>query len=47
MWITEFCKKWYFTRYPKQVFITRIELCGTRITSMSPFFRNLYILTGK
>lgn len=47
MWITEFIKRFYFTRYPKQVFLTRLELCGQKITSITPFVRNLYMLTGK
>ncbi len=47
MWTTEFCKRFYFTRYPRQAFVTRIELCGQRITTMNPFARNLYMLTGK
>jgi len=45
MWITEFCKRYYFTRYPKQVFLTRLELCGKKIASITPFVRNLYMLT--
>ena len=47
MWVTEFLKRFYFKRYPKQVFITRLELCGMRDLHISPFIRNLYILTGK
>ena len=47
MWTTEFCKRFYFARYPKQVFLTRLELCGQKIASISPFVRNLYMLTGK
>ncbi|CAF0957456.1 unnamed protein product [Adineta steineri] len=45
MWITEFAKKMYFGHYPKQRFITRLELCGTKVASISPFVRNLYMLT--
>ena len=47
MWTTEFSKRFYFTRYPRQVFLTRLELCGGKVTTMTPFVRNLYILTGK
>lgn len=46
MWVTEFCKKFYFTRYPKELYVTGLELCGTKIANISPFTRNLYILTG-
>ena len=46
MWVTEFAKRFYFKWYPKQLFITRFELCGTRVLDVSPFTRNLYILTG-
>ncbi len=47
MLITEFCKRFYFAWYPQQMFLTRLELCGTRIAYISPFVRNLYMLTGK
>jgi hypothetical protein len=47
MWVTEFCKRFYFTWYPKQTFITRLEFCGKRVANISPFIRNLYILTSK
>ena len=47
MWTTEFSKRFYFTRYPKQVFLTRLEFCGGKIATITPFVRNLYILTGK
>jgi hypothetical protein len=47
MLITEFCKRFYYTWYPKQLYITRLELCGTRIVYISPFIRNLYLLTRK
>ena len=47
MWVTEFCKRFYFQRYPKQAAVTRLELCGTRTANVSPFLRNLYVLTGK
>lgn len=46
MLITEFCKHFYFKRYPKQMSVTGLELWGTRIAYISPFFRNLYLLTG-
>ncbi|CAF1140870.1 unnamed protein product [Rotaria sordida] len=45
MWITEFSKRFYFNRYPNQVFLTRLEFCGGRVTTITPFVRNLYILT--
>ncbi|CAF1195378.1 unnamed protein product [Adineta steineri] len=45
MWITEFTKKMYFAQYPKQRFVTRLELCGTKVANISPFVRNLYMLT--
>ena len=47
MWTTEFAKRFYFTHYQKQPFVTRLELCGKKIVSIKPFYRNLYILTGK
>ncbi len=47
MLITEICKRYYFSMNPKQKFVTRLELCGSRIVSVSPFIRNLYILAGK
>jgi len=47
MWTTEFFKRFYFSRYPKEVFLTRLEFCGGRVTTITPFVRNLYILTGK
>ncbi|CAF1093839.1 unnamed protein product [Adineta ricciae] len=45
MWATEFCKRFYFARYPKTVFTTRLELCGSESISIPPFARNLYMLT--
>ncbi|CAF1130194.1 unnamed protein product [Rotaria sordida] len=45
MWITEFCKRAYFNWYAEQAFITRLELCGNRVAYISPFVRNLYMLT--
>ncbi|CAF3678593.1 unnamed protein product [Adineta steineri] len=45
MWSTEFAKRFYFNRYPKQVFFTRLEFCGEKVTTITPFVRNLYILT--
>ncbi|CAF0986674.1 unnamed protein product [Rotaria sp. Silwood1] len=45
MWITEFCKRFYFTWYPGQKFITRLEFSETRRIYISPFIRNLYMLT--
>ena len=47
MWTTEFVKRFYFSRYPKESFRTRLELCGNKIAIINPFIRNLYILTGK
>jgi len=46
MWTTEFIKRYYFIRYPKQIFLTKLELCGRKIARITPFKRNLYILTG-
>ncbi|UJR14054.1 hypothetical protein I4U23_001051 [Adineta vaga] len=45
MWFTEIFKRFYFSWYPKQPFLTRFELCGTLFTYISPFIRNLYVLT--
>ncbi|CAF4070411.1 unnamed protein product [Rotaria sp. Silwood2] len=45
MWITEFCKRSYFTWYPRRTFITRLELSETHVVYISPFVRNLYMLT--
>jgi hypothetical protein len=47
MWTTEFTKRFYFTRYPKQLYLTRLELCGKKVATINPFVRNLYMLTGK
>lgn len=46
MWFTEIFKRFYYTWYPKQPYMTRLELCGSRVANISPFVRNLYILTG-
>lgn len=46
MWTTEFLKRIYFKSYPKQKFIIRLELSDTRVIYISPFIRNLYMLTG-
>lgn len=45
MWTTEFAKHFYFVRYPKQIFLTKLELCGQKVARVTPFKRNLYILT--
>ncbi|CAF0909060.1 unnamed protein product [Adineta ricciae] len=45
MWFTEIFKRFYFSYYPKQPFLTRLEYCGTLFTYVSPFLRNLYVLT--
>jgi hypothetical protein len=45
MWTTEFTKRFYFARYPKETFRTRLELCGIKSITINPFVRNLYILT--
>ena len=47
MWTTEICKRFYFSYYKKQSFVTRLELCGGKRIKIYPFARNLYILTGK
>jgi hypothetical protein len=47
MLITEFFKLFYFKFYPKQMSVTRLELCGTRVINIPPFIRNLYLLIGR
>ncbi|CAF4425009.1 unnamed protein product, partial [Adineta steineri] len=45
MWFTEVFKRFHYSIYPRQRFITRLGFCGIRSVDISPIVRNLYILT--
>ncbi|CAF0930169.1 unnamed protein product [Adineta steineri] len=45
MWFTEVFKRFYYSIYPRQRFVTRLDFCGMRSINISPIVRNLYMLT--